>query len=670
MEGKAKKFIIDIIPLARIPLGRDQFFCYLSDKKLISGTLVIIPLGNRKIDGIVIRTRKDFKRLGGIQLKKIDAVIEENFLDEKQFKLAQFISDYYLSPLGVIMRNFAPERVKKRRKEKKEERTMQTGTKKIILTKEQSFAVDKISSFMLRASRFLLFGPAASGKTEVYIHSIIALKKNNPDLQFLILIPEQTLAPQALERYGAYFGPGEIVLLSSNVSKGRYYSCWKKIKSGEAKIIIGTRMAIFAPFQKLGLVVIDEEQDMSFKQWDMNPRYDARTSAEKLAEIHKCAIVRGSAVPSIETYWRAINKELKLLELPVLNLGEARSMKQETGLTSFEIVDMKKERWQRNYSSISKKLKNEIAYALKNKSQAILFINRQGMSAFTVCSTCKTLLKCPKCERALVYDREGFYKCLHCSYKSGVVPKCSQCGGIAFKNLGIGTQKVAKEISNLFPSAKIIIADSSVSHRRGFQDKIFSDFSSGSADILIGTQMISKGWDLPRIALAGIIDTDNSLALPDFAAGEKVFQNIVQISGRVNRPGFKYPGMVIIQTFQPDNLIIKLAAKLDYRSFWKYETEERKKFKLPPFGKLIRLIFQDYDQDKVCQKSLEVFNKLIKIAGVETTDPHDPLAPKIRGKIRKQIIVKFREKLPEDLKTVLKNLESGWVIDVDPINLI
>lgn len=673
MANKKQKFIIDIVPLTKIPLTSHQSFSYLSDVKISTGTLVSIPLFHRSVEGIVLGTRQDFERLGNIELKKVDKIIAENFLLDSQIELAKFISDYYISPLGVVMKNFVPKRMKSRKAPSPVLRTSSPEGRggNIVLTSEQKNAIKRITQ--KKDWKFLLYGPAGSGKTEVYINSIIELRKINKNFQFLIIIPEKTLTPQAMKRYGAYFGPEEIVVLSSNISKGQFYSNWEKIKSGEAKIILGTRMAVFAPFKKLGLIVIDEEQDMSFKQWDMNPRYDARTVAEKLAEIHKAKIVRGSATPSMESYYRALNKDLKLVELPKLLLADSPldgglSASIKTPTTS--IVDMKKERWTRNYTCISRKLKGEIEYALKNKQQSILFINRQGMSSFSICEACKAVLKCPKCERALVYEKGGFYKCNHCNYKTSIFPKCEKCGGISFKNVGLGTQKVEKEILSLFSSAKIIVADTASSKELNFHEKIYDTFSKGEADILIGTQMISKGWDLPRVSLVGIIDADNLLSFPDFSAEEKAFQIISQLAGRVNRPGARFSGEVVIQTYQPENKIIQLAGENNFQSFFERIIEERKALNFPPYGKIMKLVFQDYNFEKVEKESLAVFEILKSAKGIKISEPHTPLLSKIRGRWRKQMIVKFPDKIPIELGKEIRKLKSGWIIDRDPISII
>ncbi|MDO9231808.1 MAG: primosomal protein N' [bacterium] len=674
MANKKQKFIIDIVPLTKIPMSSHQSFSYLSDVKISTGTLVSIPLFHRSVEGIVLGTRQDFERLGNIELKKVEKIIVENFLSDSQIELAKFISDYYISPLGVVMKNFVPKRMKSRKAPSPVLRTSSPEGRggNIVLTKEQKDAVKKITNYKLPITNYLLFGPAGSGKTEVYINSIIELRKINKNFQFLIIIPEKTLTPQAMERYGAYFKPEEIGVLSSNISKGQIFSTWQGIQSGKIKIVIGTRMAVFAPFKKLGLIVIDEEQDMSFKQWDMNPRYDARTVAEKLAEIHKAKIVRGSATPSIESYYRAINKDLKLLELPHLEILDTKYK-----IPNTTIVDMKKERWTNlphrqagNYTCISRKLKGEIEYALKNKQQSILFINRQGMSSFSICEACKAVLKCPECERALVYEKGGFYKCNHCNYKTSIFPKCEKCGGISFKNVGLGTQKVEKEILSLFPSAKIIVADTASSKEQNFHEKIYDAFSKGEADILIGTQMISKGWDLPRVSLVGIIDADNLLSFPDFSAEEKAFQIISQLAGRVNRPGARFPGEVVIQTYQPENKIIQLAGENNFQSFFQKIIEERKALNFPPYGKIVKLVFQDYNFEKVEKESLAVFEILKSAKGIKISEPHTPLLSKIRGRWRKQMIVKFPDKIPIELEKEIRKLKSGWIIDRDPISII
>jgi primosomal protein N' (replication factor Y) (superfamily II helicase) len=669
-----KKNIIDVVPLTRLPLNKNQSFSYLCDQKLTAGTLVSIPLFHRNVEGIVTGNRPDFHRLGNIELKKIEKIMEESFLTEYQLRLASFISDYYLAPLGIVLKSFVPKRIKLRNAKRLTQNVR--DKKSITLTKEQALAVSKItknnSKFIRHSeqnSKFLLYGPASSGKTEVYIHSIMNLKKRNPDTQSLVLLPELTLTPQALERYGGYFKPEEVAVLHSKISKGQFYSNWQKIKSGKAKIIIGSRIAVLAPFKKLALIVVDEEQDISFKQWDMSPRYDARAAAERLSKLHGTPIVFGSATPRVESVYKAQKKEYQLLKLPILKLASVKLLS-----SNIELIDMKKERWIKNYSPISKKLQSEVAYALKNKLQIILLINRQGMSTFSICTDCKTVLRCSRCERALIYDNSGTYRCVHCAFKTSITPECSKCKGLSFTNIGLGTQKIEREIKNLFPSARVARADSQSMKARNAQEVLYENFKQGAIDILIGTQMISKGWDLPNVALIGIIDGDAMLSMPDFSTEERAYQNIIQVSGRVSRLGAKFPGQILLQTFNPEQKFFKTIADKDFSVFYEKELKERKNLNLPPFGKLIKLIFQDYDFRKASLEANCVFNILEEKAdrNVQIFEPQNAFLPNIRGRFRKQIIIKIKDgpEIPEKIRKILISLSHGWIIDIDPISII
>jgi primosomal protein N' (replication factor Y) len=678
MEEKPLKFIVDVVPVAPLSLSRQQYYSYLSDKEVSPGSLVSISFFNRSLEGIVVGNRSDFHHFGNIKLKKINYIIEENFLDQNQLALVNFISEYYFSPLGIVLKFFIPKRVKAREIKSKNKISK---AKKIKLTKEQFDAIANITKNNLKlkiknlpagpprrieASRqgfkFLLYGPASSGKTEVYFESI--KKMIGKTGQALILLPEIMLTPQARERYSAYFGEKNIIEINSTVSKGRLYDNWKRIKSGEKCIIIGSRMAIFAPFNNLKIIVVDEEQDMSFKQWDMNPRYDARRVAEKLSEIHQTKLIFGSATPRIEDFYLAQQKKITLLKISALDKKQK----------NIEIVDMKKERWAKNFSVISKKLSSEIIWNLKNKFQTILFINRQGSSAFSICQSCKEVLKCPKCDRALVYGSEGFYRCLHCNYKTDIFPKCAECGHDQFKNIGAGTEKIETEIKKIAPEAKIKRVDLASTRKTGIFEKIYTDFCEGKIDILIGTQMITKGWDLPNVGLVGIIDADSLLGFPDFSANEKAFQNLVQVSGRTGRSGSRYPGKVILQTYRPETPVIQMAKELNYEKFYASEIDERESLGYPPFVKLIKLIFQDeksYEVEKSSKKAYNEINDLaMKNKSVKCYPPQDPLVSKIRGRSRKQIIIKFTGlEIPENLSKIIKKLGKGWIIDIDPISL-
>lgn len=684
MTKPGEKFLVDVVPLARIPLSRQQFFSYVFDRPLPAGTLVSVPLFRRNIEGIVLASRPEIQHTGGFQLKKIHNVIEEAFMTSEQLRLAEKISNHYLTSLGTVLRHFMVKRVVTRAISNQSSATSDKKTKPIALTKEQSNAVSAIADIdcklEIRNWKFLLYGPPSSGKTEVYLHSILKLKQQNDSRQFLILLPELTLAPQAIQRYSAYFPEEEIVLLHSKISKSELYQNWKKIKSGQAKIIIGTRMALFAPFQKLGLIVVDEEQDMSFKQWEMNPRYDARLGATFLSEIFSCSLVFGTSTPRIETFHQTETNEIKLLTLPKLNLHTSRST---LHVPRYELVDMRKEKWtdftgkkKPNHSLLSLKLQGEIAYALSHKLQTILFVNHQGMSNFSICSSCKTVLRCPKCDRALVYENSGEYKCLHCNYISGTFPVCSCCKSIEFKNIGIGTQLAEREVKKLFPAAKVKKLDGTSAKIAKEKDTVFADFQNRKIDILIGTQMITKGWDNPNVALVAIVDADSLFTMPDFLTDERAFDNIMQVAGRTGRFGATYPGKVVIQTYHPENKLFKFVLNQDYKSFYQAQIRERQALHYPPFGKIIKLTFKDEDKTKAEKIPRILYEKIssliLQYDHISVTEPSDPLVSKIRTKFIKRLIIKIKtdndpRPLPVEILKLLATLPSGWAIDVDPI---
>jgi len=672
-----KPYIISIVPLTKIPLYRDQAFFYLYKNKITSGSLVKIPLGKRTIDGIVLESKSDFPRLGNIQLKKVASITEENFLTPNQIKLAQFISTYYFVSLGIAMKIFVP-KISGTRRMNHESRIINHESKdKIELTSEQLLAIETITkNWKLEIGnwKFLLYGPASAGKTQVYFESIKKILTADKKSQALIMLPELTITAQEIERYGEFFGPDKIAVLHSKLSKGAYYKNWQAIKSGEAQIIIGTRQAVTAPFKNLKIIIVDEEQDISFKQWDMNPHYDARKVAEELATICGAKIVYGSATPRVETFYRAQQSELKLLELS--SMGAPRL----SGQT--EIIDLKNEHWKnwkkvKIVSPISKKLESEIAWMLKNKFQSVLFINRQGMSTFSACINCKTVLTCPDCERALTSRIKGNYECLHCKFETGDFPVCPNCQGMSFRNVGLGTEKIEKEIEKLFPSARISRADTeSMNKSVKSREQLWQDFSTGKIDILIGTQMIAKAWDLTNVGLVAIVDADSLFSFPDFHTNENAFSLISQAIGRTGRTGSRYAGKALIQTYHPENQIIQWAADRNYLKLYEFEIKERQGLSYPPFSQIIKLTFRDFSLAVVEKELQRVYQKLETARegnnNIQIYPPHSPYIAKLRKRYQRQIILKIKneEKISQLLEAEIKALPNGWQVDIDPISLI
>jgi len=668
--NEKNKYIVSVVPFIKISLLREQFFYYLHDRKIPRGSLVEAPFGKRVVKGIVVGNKSDFSRKGNIKLKNIKSIQEEKFLTAKQIKLAKFISDYYFSPLGTVLKNFTPQRVGFRPNRNRNNFTGKFS--KIKLTESQKTAVNFISEKQ-SPHTFLLFGDASSGKTQVYFEAIRKELSFGNNRQALILLPELTGIAQEIERYGQEFGSEKIAILHSKISKGQFYEYWKKIKKGEIKIIIGTRQAVFAPFKNLKIIIVDEEHDISHKQWDMTPRYDAEMVAREMATLYKAKLILGSATPRIETYHLAKQKKITLLKLSKLPTAKLQH--------KTIITDLRKEHWHnwkkvKTVSPISAELKTEIAYNLKYGRQIILFINRQGMSSFSICVECKEVLKCPDCERALTYRKKGNYECLHCKFETGDFPLCPNCQGMVFKNVGLGTEKIESEIEKIFPSAKIARADSSSLKTVRAQEKLWNDFSKNKIDILIGTQMIAKAWDLPNIGLVGIIDADSLFNFPDFHTDEIAFDLISQAVGRINRPQSKFVGTVIIQTYHPENQIIQWASLAKYQKFYQHEIKQRRALNYPPFTHIIKLLFQNYDKNLVEKEAKKVYEKIIsdvkQTSSLQIYPPQEPLTPKIRGRYRQQIIIKAKNypKISKKLFRNIQNLKSGWLIDVDPINII
>jgi primosomal protein N' (replication factor Y) len=657
-------FCLEIAPMTSIPLTKSQLFTYLSDEKVPAGSLVAIPLFTRTIKGVVFDAYPYTERIKAMQrfrLKHVESVLEAGFLTREQLALARFISRTYFTSLGRCLVHFTPHAAKARKQAEPIPYFHSDTKKNIRLTSEQKVAVEALSGPDRKP--FYLFGPASSGKTEVYMRSIE--KRLEKGEQALVLVPEITLLPQEEWRYGEYFGAENVVTLHSHLSPGQFFQRWEKIRRGEAKVVIGTRQALFAPFTKLGFIAVDEEQDDAYKQWDMSPRYDARKVAEKLAEIHGATIVFGSATPGIERFHAVQSGKGRLLTLSPLPQQPDYSI---------ELVNLCIERWQKNNSLLSKQLASELEFALKHKRQALVFINRQGMSAFSICEQCKDTLRCPTCERALVYDsHDGTYRCLHCSHKSSAFSSCPKCGGMNFKNLGIGTQKVEREILKRFPHARILRMDSQTMQKTSAQEKAYRTFAEGKADILVGTQMSTKGWDLPNVTLVGIIDADSLFAFPDFKTDERAFQHLVQAVGRMARAGSKVAGKALVQTFHPENPVLEAVRTKNFESFQKNVLEQRQDLRYPPFGRLIKVVFQDKDREKVEKEADKTYKRLtgLDLPGVRVVPPSDPFVAKTRGRHRKHIIIRLSEEaVPEELYRVLASLAGTWAIDVDPVNLV
>jgi primosomal protein N' (replication factor Y) len=648
--------IIEVIPEKRTSQEKDRF-TYLVPAELESevevGSIVAIPFGKYQIRGVVNRVVDNFT--GDFELKPIKSVNKMFKLPPIYLQLIEWISKYYLCSLGEALSLFLPTKMVRPRKTK----VKIVGNQAII---EKTLSPDQESIFRLMEKDLispnkkpaLLFGVTSSGKTEIYIKLVQETIKTGK--QAIVLVPEIIMTPQTVERFKAVFGE-MVAIIHSGLSKSERFQSYSDFYFGNKPIMIGPRSALMVPSPKIGLIIVDEEEDGSYKQ-DKNPKYHAVHLAEEIAKLHDALLVLGSATPTIESFYKANNGEYKLYEL-------SNRYKKEL-LPDGQVVDLKMEMKGGNYSPISLKLQEEIKLALDNKKQIFLFLNRRGVSTFISCRECGEVIICPFCSVPLVYhlDEERHYlNCHHCDYADKVPLRCPSCQGYKIKYFGAGVEKIEKEIRELFPSATIRRIDSKTMAEKDAYHTLYDDLKSRNIDILIGTQIIAKGLDIPEVELVGVISADVGLHLPYYKAGERVFQLLTQVSGRSGRGDSR--GKTIIQTYWPDSRAVMAAKEHDYRLFYAEEIEERKKYNNPPFCHLVRLMTENTSKDKALEEIKNVAAEL-EAAGFRYSGPAKPFLSKLRGKFRYHIIIKIKQ-LPDTAltKIFLANPYLFWDIDSD-----
>lgn len=503
-------------------------------------------------------------------------------------------------------------------------------------TEEQIEAIETINNALGKGRKeFLLFGVTGSGKTEVYINSAQYCISQGQNV--LMLIPEIALTRHLVEVISQRIN--NIAILHSNMSNGERLEEWEKISNGDVNFVLGTRSAVFAPITNIGLIIIDEEQETTYKQ-EETPKYDAREVARERALYNGAVILYGSATPSLGLFYKVQGNEVSMLTLKN-RIGTAK-------LPQIKIEDLKSNLAGGNRSIISGHLKNKITENLINKEQTILFINRRGYSPITVCRQCGKVLNCPHCSVGVTYHKSlNTNICHYCNFNMDLLMNCPSCKSNYLQQVGTGTQRVEEEVRKLFPTARVERLDLDVS-RKGLQQELLRKMKNKEIDILIGTQMVAKGLDFPNVSLVGIIDADSMLALPDYRATERTFQLIVQAAGRAGR-GDK-PGEVIIQTYSPDNQVVQWAAQQDYVRFYFEEIKQRKILNYPPFSSLLRIVVSSSNENKVMKKAgviAELINEAIdaKEDYIQILGPAPCPVQKISNKYRYQIIVKSNNML-------------------------
>ncbi len=537
------------------------------------------------------------------------------------------------------------------------------------LTEAQAAAVEAIRG---APGAYLLHGVTGSGKTEVYLE--LARRTLAAGRGVIVLIPEISLTPQAIRRYGEQF-PAELTVLHSSLSTGELYDQWYRIQRGEGRIVVGSRSAVFAPIANLGLVVLDEEHEWAYKQGDPQPRYHARDAAAELCRLTGASLVLGSATPNVTTYHRAEVGELTRLELPSRVMPLAGGATQTTPLPNISVVDMREELKAGNRGIFSVPLAGALRRALAEGEQSILFVNRRGGARFLLCRACGYLPICPSCTLAMGFDTsEPLHPrvfCHHCGRSRSQETACPECGSPRYRPFGVGTQRIEEEARRGFPNARVARWDSDAASHKGSHERILQALEAREIDILVGTQMIAKGLDLPTMTVVGVVDADVGLSLPDYVAHERTFQLLSQVAGRAGRR--ERPGEVFIQTYEPDAPPIRAAADHDYHGFFSHEAQHRRRAGYPPYSRLARLTYRHANQERGLEQASQVAAELRTRRDAAGWPDPDVLGPapayvrRLRGDYRWHILLRGH-----DPRALIAQLTLGrrWSVDIDPVSLL
>ena len=627
-----------------------------------------VRFGNKKMTGFITKIYDSFPSHCAVPLEKIKQVSKivdsEPLITQELLETAIWVSKYYLCTIGEAVNSILPSA---RRESSEQSFSFDSEISAGIrqnLSEEQKKAVNDILAHAEKneSSFHYLYGPTGSGKTEVFLQTAEQILKKNKGV--IYLVPEISLTQQVVDSVVNRFGP-QVAVLHSSLTQSQKLTQWKKILHREARIVIGARSAIFAPVPDLGMIIIDEEHDSSYKSGN-TPRYHARQTAMYRASKLKIPLIMGSATPSVEA-WHLMNygKLLKHTLSKRLAGGEKPSIK---------CINLNQSVMQ---GCISEELKNEIETTLTEKKQAILFLNRRGFTHFFRCSTCGFEMKCKNCSVSMTFHKsENRLRCHYCGWHILPPSSCPKCGSLDIGYSGFGTEFIEAETAQKFPNARIVRVDTdSVSKKGELQNKIDA-FKKGEFDIMLGTQMVAKGLNFPNLKTVGIILADTALHLPDFRATERTFSLITQVAGRAGR--FFPDGKVFVQTYNPENQAISFACSANTEGFYDFEINQRKLLSFPPFSRLIRLVFRSSNQIKAQMTSEDAANLIenLKIPGVEILGPSECPLSKISQNYRFQLILRGEKIVP--LQNAVRKLlfdyrhpqEVYIECDVDPVSLL
>ena len=566
---------------------------------------------------------------------------------------------------------------------------------------EATLRVDQPTAAAGRAADrfFLLFGVTGSGKTEIYLRAIATALAHGK--QAIVLVPEIALTPQTINRFAVRF-PNQIAVWHSDLSPGERFDTWRRMRRGELQVVIGPRSALFAPLPNVGVIIVDEEHDSSYKEHEREPRYQARAVALRLAQLTGATVILGSATPSLETFYAAQRGQLQLLAMPSRVMGhQVAAVTPDVGPLTIElpevsVVDLRQELRAGNRSVLSRALQEALRQTLDAGEQAILFLNRRGNATVVMCRDCGYVEKCSRCELPMTYHgplaeaeqpilleaaappggqrpMTPFLLCHQCNRRRPVPTTCPACGSVRIRYLGAGTQRIEQEVRDLFPQARPLRWDRDTTQHKGAHAEILERFSTHQANVLIGTQMIAKGLDLPMVTLVGVISADVGLYLPDLRAAEHTFQVLMQVAGRAGRSARE--GRVIIQTYTPDHYTVQAASQHDYVSFFRRELDYRRQLDYPPLTRLVRLVYSHSNAERAEAETQRVARLIqaeisrLGMSDVGVIGPAPCFFARLRYRYRWHILLRGRGHDPAAIVRPL-SLPPGWHVDVDPLNLL
>ncbi len=652
MKNTASLYRLEVAPLLILPLTRSPFFSYASTTSIPLGSLVSISFGSQTVEGVVF----DCQVLPGkkpLWMKSVSHVIEPSSLTPAQRELAIRVSREYFTPLGRTLKHFLPKKVQERARPE----AAISKPKLLRATKHEQKLVKLFLENKLSVPSFLDTSAFPEPKR---ILALIAKSMATEKKQTLIIVPEIILTFGLTHFFQSYFASG-IAVLHSKLSDGAFSTLWERIRSGEASVIIATRQGLFAPFHALGAIIITEEQDESYKQWDMSPRYHGKKVAQFLSELTNARLLLTSSTPSVSTLHEIHEKKLLPLE-PLANHDPL--------IPQLSVINLKLERYRRNFSPLSEELALALRDAVDRGEQALLYINRQGMNAFSVCEKCKEVFRCKQCDHPLTSTKEGHFRCVSCSYTTALFPNCPSCGHLTFRHIGFGTERIEKEVQKLLPKARIVRLDSTTLKTPKIFQTTFSAGQKNEIDILIGTQMILKDPPLPKLSLIAMIDADSVLLFPDFQADERLFRDLSRAVRQVAR---QPKGRVFVQTFRPEGAFFQKIAGKKSKEVLEYLLSERSDLSYPPLYRFLSISCHGKSEKEATTLSTRLAREMEKILPKEyrLTTARAPSYLKKKTTYESLLLLRFPAGAPlaDPAISLLKKHSKDCIVDIDPLTL-